>query len=159
MNLVEKKIYNMNPRYLVQYEPLLKRFSQFGGGGDGDRYIQGRSFSNVYEFYIFAFFIGLYKGVTIDLTEDDKLNTFWEIKNWKPEELVNNLIVCALAKSEFDMLKVQRMEEDSEIIAEIAKLRGTIEGYANGGFKYILEQVDNNPDHAEQEDFFVKMLA
>lgn len=158
MNSVEKKIYNLNPRYLSEYENLLKRFAQFGGGADDERYIQGRSFSNVYEFYIYAFFIGLYKNEFLDLTENDSYKTFWEVKNWQPKELVDALLACAIAKSDFSMNDIEVMQE-SDLGAEITKLKTTIESYANGGFRYINNKIEIEPDEAEQDDFFIKMLA
>lgn len=157
MSIVEKKMNNISPRYLSQYEQMIRRYSQFGGGAEEMKYEKGRSFSNVYEFYMFAFFIGLYRNEPIELSEDDKLRTFWEIKNWQPSKLVDSLIVCALARSDFDMIQIEYMQE-SDIAIEISKLRNTIERYANGGFKYIEEQINSNPDQADRDDFFIRLL-
>ena len=65
MNIVEKKMYKLRPGYLARFEDLLRRYSQFGGGADDEKYTQGRAFSNVYEFYAYAFFIGLYKDLSL----------------------------------------------------------------------------------------------
>lgn len=159
MNIVEKKFYGINPRYLAQHEALLKRFAQFGGGAEKEKFIKGRAFSNVYEFYMYAFFLGLYKNRAVEISEEDKLKDFWEIRNWQPSELVESLLVSAIAKSKFDMLLVQSLDKDSDITREINKIKNTIESYANGGFNYIAEEIENNPDGAEQDDFFIKMLV
>jgi hypothetical protein len=158
-NPVEKKIMNLSPRYLEKYEDLLRRYSQFGGGAEDERYTKGRYFSNVYEFYTFAFFLGLYKQKPLKLTEDDKLKTFWEVKNWQPQGLVKNLIACAISKSDFDMYQVQYLDSDSLIASEVGKIRTTMESYANGGFEVVTKEIESNPDHAEQDDFFIRMLA
>lgn len=158
MNIIEKKIYNISPGYHSDYKGLIKQYSQFGGGAEGEKYHQGRYFSNVYEFYLYAFFLGIKKELKYDLHADDRLNVFWEIVNWKPKELVDHLLVCAIEKSDFDMLEIQNMDE-SELSLEIRKLKSSIEEYANGGFKFISEKVQEDPDQAEQDDFFIKLLA
>jgi len=158
MNTVEKKIYKLKPGYLAEFEELLKRYAQFGGGADESKYIHGRSFSNVYEFYMFAFFIGLHKDIPMDLSDDDSLKGFWEMENWKPKEMVDHLVACAFARSDFNMLAVQEYD-DSGVSSEIKKLKRTIESYANGGLKYVYSQVETQPTEAEQDDFFIKMLV
>ena len=158
MSIVEKKMYKLRPGYLGRFEDLLRRYSQFGGGADDDKYTQGRSFSNVYEFYAYAFFIGLYKDTPMDLSDDDDLKAFWEIENWRPKEMIDHILACALARSDFDMLAVQEKEE-AEVTADMRILRGTIEQYANGGLDYISKRVEEDPDQAEQDDFFLKMMT
>jgi len=158
MNNVEKKIYKLKPGYLAGFEDLLKRYAQFGGGSDDAKYIQGRSFSNVYEFYMFALFIGLHRNIPMDLSDDDSLKGFWEMENWKPKEMVDHLLACAIARSEFNMLFVQEADE-SGVGKEVSKLKRTIESYANGGLQYVSAQVERQPTEAEQDDFFIKMLV
>ncbi|MCY4209922.1 MAG: hypothetical protein OXE97_02555 [Gammaproteobacteria bacterium] len=157
MNIVEKKMYKLNPGYLERFEDLLRRYSQFGGGAVDDKYTQGRSFSNVYEFYAYAFFIGLYKDAPMDLSDDDNLRSFWEIENWRPKEMIDHILACALARSDFDMFAVQEKEE-AEVTADMRILRRTIEQYANGGLNYISKRAEEDPDQAEQDDFFLNMM-
>ncbi|MDG0980178.1 MAG: hypothetical protein P8O79_10645 [Halieaceae bacterium] len=158
MTLVEKKIYKMRPGYLHRFDDLVKRFSQFGGGAEADKYIGGHGFSNAYEFYIFAFFIGLYNGRASDLSPHDKLVDFWEIENWKPRALTDQLIACALAVCDFDLVGVENFEE-AEVTQEVKKLKSSIEQYANGGFELIETIVKDSPDEVTNDDFFVKMLT
>ena len=159
MSLIEGKIGNLKPRYLEKHEDLIRRFAQFGGGAEENRYDQGRAFSNVYEFYIYAFFLGLSKGVTAELSGDQKLRPFMEVKAWKHSGLTKTLISCAIAESGFDMLRVQTYENDTEISAEIRLIRDSIEEFANGGFELIQKAVADDPDGAESDDFFVSMLS
>mgnify|MGYP000747397221 CR=1 FL=1 len=155
-NIVESKVYRINPGYLSKYDVIIKSFSQFGGGAKDDRYIQGKSFSNTYEFYMYAFFVGLYKNIPADLHDDDDLTTFWEVDNWKPREMVDHMLVCALSKSDFDMLAVEKFSEP-EVTAEVRKLKRTIESYANGGLEYIFSLVQG--EIVVADDFFIKQLA
>ena len=141
MNFVENKVYKLRPGYLPKFDEFIKTHSQFGGGATEDKYVRGKAFSNVYEFYIFSFFIGLYKDESMELIDDDVLKGFWEIENWKPREMVDHMLACALSKSNFNMLAVQEMEE-SEIIIEVRKLRRVVESYANGGLAYISALVE-----------------
>ncbi len=159
MSLIEGKIGNLKPRYLEKHEELIRKFAQFGGGVEEHKYDQGRAFSNVYEFYIYAFFLGLSKGITADLSGDQKLRSFIEVKAWKHSGLTKTLISCAIAESDFDMLRVQTLENDTEISAEVRIIRDCIEGFANGGFDLIQQAVADDPDGAESDDFFVSMLS
>jgi hypothetical protein len=158
MNIVERKINKMRPGYLSRFNDLVKRFSQFGGGAKEDKYVGGNGFSNAYEFYTFAFFIGLYANNPLDLSPEDKLEDFWEIENWKPHALTNQLIACALAESDFDMVGVENFDEQ-KVTQEVRKVRNTIERFANGGFEIIQNLIDENPDEVTNDDFFVKMLS
>ena len=157
MNVIEEKIYKMKPGYLSRFDPLVKEFAQFGGGAEKDKYISGRGFSSAYEFYTFAFFIGLYTNSPMDLSPNDKLSVFMEVEHWKPRELVDQLLACSLAESSFDMLGAEQLDETA-VTKEIRKLRGTIEAYSNGGFELIEKTISDNPDEVLNDDFFVKLL-
>ena len=158
MTIVERKIYKMRPGYLTRFDTLVKRFSQFGGGAEDNKYVDGHGFSSAYEFYTFAFFIGLYANERMDLAPEDKLVDFWEIENWKPLTLTKQLLACALAESEFNMVDVENYDE-AQVTLEVRKLKSAIEGYANGGFELIQRLIDENPDDVVNDDFFLKMLT
>jgi hypothetical protein len=158
MSILERKIYKINPGYLLEYEDLIKNHAQFGGGSSDNKFSQGRSFSNVYEFYIYAFFIGLYKGVSLEILDSDKKNKFWEIENWKPKELVDYLLICTMAETDFDMVGIENMNE-ADVYKQIALLKNGIEGYANGGLKLIQEMFENTPDLIDDDTLFIRLLA
>ena len=159
-NIVETKIYNITPGYLAKYDEMIKGFTQFGGGAKEEKYVQGKAFSNTYEFYMYAFFLGLYKNNVSDLHPDDELKKFWKIEDWKPREMADHLLACALTKSDFDMVAVENYTE-SEVAVEVRKLKSTIESYANGGFDYIygIIEGDSEGDTEIADDFFIKQLA
>lgn len=157
MNMIESKLFKINPRYKDKYKDLLIRYAQFGGGAEADKFINSRSFSNVYEFYIYAFFIGLNRDVPSEVLSEDKSSTFWEMENWKPKSLVNYLLSCSIAKSDFDMVAIEYMNE-SEATEEIRKVKSTIEAYANGGFSVIKNEVEKDPEFASDPNFFIRLL-
>ena len=158
MNIVEQKIYNISPGYLPSFLSMIEKYSQFGGGADDQRYIRGRYFSNVYEMYIFAFFLGLRNDQPFELTDNDKLTKFWEIKNWKPEEITNHLVMSSIAKANINLFSLQDLDE-RELTVEIGKLKTIIEKYANGGLQIISDHIDEDPDKAESDTFFIEMLS
>jgi len=158
MNVLENKLGKLKPGYLLQFEGFIELHSQKGGGSEGDKYIQAKSFSNVYELYIYSFFVGLYKNERYDLADDDKLSRFWEIENWRPSELVESLLACAIAESNFDMIAIE--DGDDEFISEQVKLvKREIETYANGGLKYIKSEFDNDPELIDDDTYFLKLLS
>ena len=155
---LEQKLLKITPGYMPQFEDQIRRFSQFGGGAEDDKYTQGRAFSNVYEFYIYAFFIGLYKNQRVDLTSEDKLKSFWDVGNWKPRELVNHMLAISIAESDFNMVEVEHID-DVSVVREVKLVKGTIESFANGGLMYIAKLIEEDPESVEHEDFFIKLLA
>ena len=157
MNLVEQKIYNIRPGYLPNFLSMIEKYSQFGGGAEEKRYSTGRGFSSTYEMYIFAFFLGLKKDQPFDITDDDKLTKFWELKNWKPKEITDHLVMSSIAKASMDLFSLQDLDEP-ELTAEIGKLKNTIEKYANGGLQIISKLAEEDPDKAESDTFFIEML-
>lgn len=155
--MIESKFFKINPRYKDTHKDLLIRYAQFGGGAEVDKFVNSRSFSNTYEFYIYAFFIGLNRDVRSEVLPEDKSSTFWEIENWKPKTLVNYLLSCSIAKSDFDMVNIEYMNE-FEITEEIKKIKNTIEAYANGGFSVIKSEIDKDPESASDPNFFIRLL-
>lgn len=157
MNLLKKRFNSLKPRYLKSFEPMITRYAQFGGGSAEDKFNKAKAFSNVYEFYIYAFFLGLAKDRVLDITPQDEAKGFMEIENWKPYELAEQLLICAIGESDFDMNSVENMEK-ADIYKESSKVNATIEKYANGGFLYIQEKIEEEQANAEDELIFVNFL-
>lgn len=158
MNDIERRIYNIKPVYRMEFDGLIKQYAQFGGGTDSDRFSKGRSFSNVYEFYIYSFFVGLRTNTRLDIFDDDKVTSFWEVKNWKPKPIVDYLISSAIAFSDFDMLAVENMS-DKSVSSEVKKIKEVIESYANGGLQYISDFLKDEPDMVDDEMLFIRLLS
>lgn len=158
INLVKDKLEKMDPGYLLEFEELIKTISQFGGGAEGDKYTNAKSFSNVYELYVYSFYLGLSRQKRFPISSEDKLRTFWRMDNWKPKELTLQLIVCAIAETEaFDLIHVEQLEEP-ELRTEVKKVLNTVEEFANGGLQIINMELKDNADALEDELFFVRLL-
>lgn len=156
--ILKHKFGKLKPRYLTTFEPLLKKYAQFGGGGVDDKFDKAKAFSNVYEFYLYCFFLGLNRNKKLEITEKDEAKGFWEIENWKPNDLVEQLFVCAIGESDFDMIEVEYMEE-SQLKSEVSKVLRFIEGFANGGLLTIQQELDEDYESASDDLFFVRLLA
>lgn len=157
MNVYEE-LKKINPVYLTEYEKLIKSHAQFGGGAADQQFVHAKSFSNVYEFYIYAFFIGLYKNVTVEIISEDKTNTFWAMENWKPKDLVDYLFTCLIGESDFDMVRIEQMNE-SEISEQVKILKRELEKYANGGLRYIDDLLKDDPDLLSDDTFFIRLIS
>ncbi len=158
MNLIEKKLFKINPVYLAEFEEFIKYNSQFGGGASDSKFTEGRAFSNVYEFYMYSYFIGLYNNKKVNIIEEDEVKTFWEMENWKPKELVQYLIACAIGSSDFDMINIEHMDE-ADVLNQVKIIKKHIESFANGGFRYIKELFDNDPELIQDDTFFIKLIT
>jgi hypothetical protein len=156
--MLGEKIGNISPVYLSRFEDLIKMHAQFGGGKTEDKYVSARSFSNVYEFYMYAYFLGLKYSRRIEIEDGDDTLRFWEVKNWRPKDLVDCLIASAIGASGLDPAKIEHME-DKEITNEIQRVRKTIESFANGGFDYIEDISSEDPDALDDDRFFINLLG
>jgi hypothetical protein len=158
MSILKEKFGKLKPRYLSSFEELIKQYAQFGGGSVDDKFSKAKAFSSVYEFYIFCFFLGLNRNKKLEITESDSSKGFWEMENWKPADLVEQLYICAIAESDFDMVAVENMD-DQFLKDEISKVLKVIESYANGGFLLIKQEIEEDEETASNDLFFVKLLA
>lgn len=158
MTIVEKKLGNISPRYLSRFEDLVCSLSQKGGGKDSEKYTTGRSFSNVYELYLYAFFLGVRNNVQCEITDGDKTEKFWEVVNWKPASVRDQFIGCAIALSDFNLADVEHMSEP-DISVSVSLLKQTIEAYANGGLEMLEQAISADPDSAAADMFLLDLLA
>jgi hypothetical protein len=157
-NFVKNKLERLDPGYLLEFDELIKMNSQFGGGAEGNKYTNAKSFSNVYEFYIYAFFLGLSHEKRFPINSEDNLKTFWSMDNWKPKELALQVVVCAIGETDdFDMNLVEQLSEN-EVRNEVKKILKTVEEYANGGFQIINKEIQENIEVLEDELFFIKLM-
>ena len=157
MSAVEERVRRIRPRYLAKHRSLIERYAQFGGGAEADRHISGRSFANVYQFYIYAFFLGLDSGKQSALSASDQTSDFLELGKWEPRHIVDHVVISAIALSEFDMVGVEHMGEDG-IATEVAKIKYCVEAFANKGFEIVSEKEAQDPAAAGADDFFLTLM-
>lgn len=158
MNIIKQRFGKFKPRYLVSFEEIIKTYAQFGGGALEEKFNRAKSFSNVYEMYIYAYFLGIRKNKKVDIQNEDSAKGFWEIENWKPADVVDIMLSTAVAESEFDLVESELVsdEEVRELLSVVLK---TIEAYANGGLLLIKQELESDEDRASDDLFFVKLLA
>ena len=154
----ESKIGNIAPNFVDRFEGLVKSLSQFGGGSEGARYTSGKSFSNAYELYTYAFFLGLASKRTYEMIPEEKKSKFMEIKHWKPTALKDQLLACAIGETELDLFQLQFAEEESQVQAVVREIKNTIEAYANGGLELISEKFEESPDAKHDDEFFLRLM-
>ncbi len=152
-----KEVYNKEPRYNHKYDDLLKVFSTHGGGvTDEQRYVSGRFFSNAYEYYMYCAFLGLSIGKKVAIDKKDS-HRFWNIGNWKPDEIIKFLIMSVLAKEEIDLVQLEDLE-DEVVLKRINEVINALQEYANGGMEHIYQLNEDDPEYFSDDTCFVNLL-
>lgn len=144
-----------NPKFEKKYEDsVIKVLSEFGKKANETTTAKGKIFGNGYEPYIIAFFIGLYSGKRLPLSDDTR-DLRWPLQNWgnvearnlrKPYPNLRSYIFMALvAKSDVDWIALEKGEiEASAVVSVLIK---TMEEYANYGFSFMAEKLKEDPGY------------
>ena len=144
-----------NPKFEKKYEDsVIKVLSEFGKKANETTTAKGKIFGNGYEPYIIAFFIGLYSGKRLPLSDDTR-DLRWPLQNWgnvearnlrKPYPNLRSYIFMALvAKSDIDWIALEKGEiEASAVVSVLIK---TMEEYANYGFGFMAEKLKEDPGY------------
>lgn len=144
-------------RYL---EPIIKRYVQYRDNSADKRELNARVFSNGYEIYIYAFFLGLYLGERRPL-EGKKHDFRMEMFRWgrvkdrdrQPYDDIQEYIFAALiAKTDIDLISLDR--GDLSIDEAVKMLMNTLSEYANAGFYEISQQIEKYDDYFMTENNF-----
>ena len=158
-----------NPSWEIKYqESIIDVFCDYGRGSSklqGDR---GKIFGAGYEMFIIAFFIGLYNDKRKPLVKDiNKIKTFGQpIQYWGNLEgrfgrtsygKIRNYIFAALvAKTDVDFVALDKGEITVRKVVD--DLMTTMEEYANFGFDYITEKMEEDPDYFFKETAFLRIF-
>ena len=158
-----------NPSWEIKYqESVIDVFCDYGRGSSklqGDR---GKIFGAGYEMFIIAFFIGLYNDKRKPLPKDtSKVKTFGQpIQFWGNLEgrfgrtsygKIRNYIFAALvAKTDIDFVKLDKGEITVRKVVD--DLITTMEEYANFGFDFITEKMEEDPDYFFKETAFLRIF-
>ena len=146
-----------NPKFEKKYEDsVIKVLSEFGKKANETTTAKGKIFGNGYEPYIIAFFIGLYSGKRLPLSDDTR-DLRWPLQNWgnvearnlrKPYPNLRSYIFMALvAKSDVDWIALEKGEiEASAVVSVLIK---TMKEYANYGFSFMAEKLKEDPGHLQ----------
>lgn len=158
-----------NPNWEIKYqEPIIEAFCDYGRGStkyQGDR---GKIFGAGYEIFIIAFFIGLYNNQKKPLVKDtSKIKTFGQaIQYWGNQESrfgrtsygkIRNYIFAALiAKTDINFIALDKGEITVRKVVD--DMMTTMEEYANFGFDFISEKMENDPDYFFKETAFLRIF-
>jgi hypothetical protein len=153
------------PRYSMKYRKLIEGFARKGAidyhEKTEDSYDLGKFFTNFYEFYIYAAYIGLYTDNPIPISKDYETKTFGvPMRDWTSNDSFQSLQylwMSVMVKAELDLNKIEDMD-DTGVLHEMSKIKDRIEAYANGGFEFINLKIKENPAFFDDDDCFVKLL-
>lgn len=159
-----------NPEWETRYQStIMDVFTDYSKGVNQYREIRGKSFGAGYEIYIIAFFIGLYFDQTKPLVDDaSKRKGFGHaIMYWgnvenrlgrNPYGKIREYMFAALvAKTNVDMIALDKGDIQARSVVD--DLITKMEQYANFGFDYIQEQLDNDPNYFFKESAFLRVFT
>lgn len=154
-----------DPEWEKKYEDaIISVFSDYGKGITQWGEARGKIFGAGYEVFIIAFFIGLYYNQEKPLVEDKaKRKKFgWAICNWGNQEARNGRIpyprlreymfAALIARTDIDFIALDKGEMTARKAVDL--LMDKMEGYANWGFDFIKEKMEDNPDFFFKESSF-----
>ena len=156
------------PKYSEEFRAtLFDSFSKKFGGSERMKVDLGKHFSNNYELYMYAFFLGLYNDEFLPISDGAKKVDFsHEIMHWGSKGgrllridftiLQEFIFAAVVAKSNLDFLALERGE-----LSEKDAVKGLIqvmESYTNGGLTLIKEKLEENSDLFLQPTSFLNMI-
>lgn len=147
-------------------DTLFASLTKTGGGSEKTKIDFGKHFSNNYELYMYAFFLGLYKNEATDLKVGEKENFRHAIENWGSTsnrldrddftKLQQYIFMAVVAKTEIDFIALEKGDiQESEAVKALIN---TMEAITNGGLILIKEKLDDNPNHFLQSTAFLDFI-
>lgn len=169
----EELIFNIwgrrTPRFEKKYEQsVLRVISDYGIGASENTEAKGKILGAGYEAYIMAFFIGLYSGKKLPLSDDnddtkvlgqpmDKWGNLDSKKLRKAYPKLRDYIFNALvAKTDVDWIALDKGA--IKVSAVVSKLVSTMEEYANYGFSVMEEKLKNDKTYFFSQRAFLDMF-
>jgi len=143
------------PKYDKNLQHLFDSLTRKGGGAESDREDKGRIFSNNYELYMYAFFLGLYNDKCEELPESAILKDFSHgLQYWGSTKsalrndftiLQEYLFMAVIAKTigiEEDLIELDKGRKTVEAIKK--RLHITMQNYTNGGLLLLEEKIQED---------------
>lgn len=156
------------PKYAEEFRPLLfDKLTQKGGGAEQTKEDKGKYFSNNYELYMYAFFLGLYNDEFVPIPDKTKkvdfshAIQFWGSKGNRLDRkdftnLQEYMFTAVLAKTDIDLIALEKGEITEE--EAVKQLISTMESYTNGGLVLIKEKMEENSNYFLQPTSFLNMI-
>lgn len=158
-----------SPKWETRYQDsVIRVFADYGKGTNSVTEIKGKTFGAGYEVFIVAFFIGLYYDQCKPLIADaSKRKDFgWAIGNWGIQEgrygripyplLREYMFTALIARTDVDLLGLDKGDVKASKVVD--QLIDKMEQYANFGFDYIKERLEENPNHFFNETAFLRVF-
>lgn len=130
------------PRFPKEFEFLFEKYCRKGGGSEDERLDKAKVFRNLYELYMYAFFLGIRKKKPIQWVNRNRDMSgikVWNIENWKPHkkaQLRDYLVCCVLAEDGTALREYDLMDEKT-IANKSSELLTILEEYTYGGLSIL----------------------
>lgn len=147
-----------SPKFEKKYEQSVMRvISDYGIGASENTSAKGKLLGAGYEPYIMAFFIGLYSGHKLQLSDDSDdlkvlgqpLDKWGNLDSKKFRKAYSNLrsyiFIALVAKTDIDWIAVDK--GDIKVSTAVSQLIDTMEEYANYGFAVMEEKLKSDRDY------------
>ena len=161
---------NRNPEWDKKYEDLLiEPFTDYRRGTSQYSVSRGKIFGAGYEMFIISFFIGLYFDKTRKLPDDKSKRKFFghTIKHWGSQEgrlgrtsytkIQEYMFAALVAKTDIDFISLEKGEISVNEAANALKHK--MEEYANYGFHYLEEMLEDDPNSLFKDSAFLKIFT
>ena len=158
-----------NPEWEKKYySSIIEVFTNYKDGVNQYLENRGKIYGAGYEIYIIAFFIGLYFDKTKPLVVDrTKRKVFGQpIMYWgrieerlgreKYEQIREYIFAALVARTDIDFIALDKGELSPKKAVDI--LIDKMEQYANFGFDYIEEKLEENPNYFFKDTAFLRIF-
>lgn len=159
-----------NPQWEIQYEDtIIKQFTDYGKGTTQYSADRAKILGAGYEIYIMAFFIGLYSKHRLPLTEDASKRKgfgqpimYWgNLETRKERQAYNDLtqyiFAALISRTDLDLLDVDKGIITPRVAVD--KLITTMEEYANYGFVFMQDKLDENSNYFYNNEAFLNIFT
>ena len=158
-----------SPQWEIRYQDsVISVFADYGKGTNSITEIKGKTFGAGYEVFILAFFIGLYSDQCKPLVEGaTKRKDFgWAISNWGTQEsrlgrfsyplLREYMFAALIARTDVDLIALDKGEIKPSRVVD--QLIDKMEQYANFGFDFIKERLEDDPNYFFKDTAFLRVF-
>ena len=161
-----------NPEWEKKYaELLMEPFTDYGRGTSQYTVSRGKIFGAGYEMFIIGFFIGLYFDKTRKLPDDKSKRKdfghpimFWGSQEGKLKlgrtsykKIQEYMFAALVAKTDIDFISLEKGE--ISVNDAVNSLKHKMEEYANYGFHYLEDMLEDDPNSLFKESAFLKIFT
>ena len=161
-----------NPEWEKKYEDLLiEPFTDYRRGTSQYTVSRGKIFGAGYEMFIISFFIGLYFDKTRKLPDDKSKRKdfghpimFWGSQEGKLKlgrtsykKIQEYMFAALIAKTDIDFISLEKGEVSVNDAAN--SLKHKMEEYANYGFHYLEDMLEDDPNSLFKDSAFLKIFT